>query len=294
MYSNICNNENIVNNKKYFLILIFKMKKAWRLKNMESFNINRGINFLDEIQLSSINQTAKHENLSKRYHFLNTKSVLEDMANSGWFPVQAQQKKVRKEEYEGFQSHTVLLANKNLESPTMTTFPRIMLKNGHDGKSAIHFIIALYEKICANGLCVANNKLEDIRITHVEYKVDLLQQAIGESVKRIGETLDTVESMKQYTLSSSDRTEYAQKAIDMAFDGEKYSIKPEDLLYNWRVAQKEPTLWNTYNTVQERIIRGGVRQIRSDGSRIHSRAITAIDRNIKVNKNLWTLAESYL
>jgi len=259
---------------------------------MESFNENNKT--VANIGLSSIVQNAKHDTLSKRYNFLDTKVVLGDMAELGWLPVKAQQKAVRKPEYEGFQLHTIMLANKSLETSSMTTLPRLTLKNGHDGKTPIEFLISLFEKVCANGLFVASHNFENMRFTHVQYNQEDLRKAITASIKNLSGTLEVVEDMKQLTLDKPERLKFAKKAIEMTFDGEKYSVKPEEMLYNHRLAQKEPTLWNTYNTIQEHIIRGGVRQQRSDGTRIRSRGIGSINRNIKVNKNLWTLAEEYL
>ena len=57
----------------------------------------------------------------------------------------------------------------------------------------------------------------------------------------------------------------------------------------WRSQEKEPTLWNTFNVIQEKFIKGGVRQIRPDRTRVKSRAISSIDENVKLNKALWTL-----
>jgi len=46
-------------------------------------------------------------------------------------------------------------------------------------------------------------------------------------------------------------------------------------------------LWHTYNMVQENLMKGRVRQtnLRS------SRPIKSIDKNVKVNRALWELAE---
>src|SRR5262249_29652709 len=57
-----------------------------------------------------------------------------------------------------------------------------------------------------------------------------------------------------------------------------------------RWQQAEPTLWNVLNTGQENIIRGGVHQVRSDGSRFRSRPVRDISEDVRINRELWRLA----
>ena len=76
----------------------------------------------------------------------------------------------------------------------------------------------------------------------------------------------------------------------MRLDKGKYVLNPDSILCSRRKAQKEPTLWNTFNVIQEFIIKGGFRaQRKNDYQRTRFKAINAIDENIRLNKKLWEL-----
>jgi hypothetical protein len=62
-----------------------------------------------------------------------------------------------------------------------------------------------------------------------------------------------------------------------------------------RYDDKGHDLWSVYNVVQENIIKGGVQgqKLGSNGRirRQKTRAVKAIDRDVKLNKALWLLTE---
>jgi hypothetical protein len=59
-----------------------------------------------------------------------------------------------------------------------------------------------------------------------------------------------------------------------------------------RTEDEDPTLWNVFNRVQESIIGGGIRGYnRKTGRNITSKAITAIDTRLKLNKELWSITD---
>ena len=60
-----------------------------------------------------------------------------------------------------------------------------------------------------------------------------------------------------------------------------------------RVEDQDPTLWNTFNVVQENLVKGGLRVVNPETSRrSRTRGVTSISENAKLNKALWVLAES--
>ena len=72
-------------------------------------------------------------------------------------------------------------------------------------------------------------------------------------------------------------------------------VEAARLLTAQRHEDHAPTLWNTLNTVQENVIRGGLSYIQRDdtGRRIarrQTREVRGIDQNTGLNRALWTLA----
>ena len=51
------------------------------------------------------------------------------------------------------------------------------------------------------------------------------------------------------------------------------------------------SLWATLNTVQELVMQGGIKGRTNTGRRTTTRPVKAVDRDVKLNKALWILAE---
>jgi len=55
---------------------------------------------------------------------------------------------------------------------------------------------------------------------------------------------------------------------------------------------REPSLWNTFNVVQENLVRGGLATFNSSTRRRgQTREVASIDGNTSLNRALWILAE---
>ena len=69
--------------------------------------------------------------------------------------------------------------------------------------------------------------------------------------------------------------------------------KPEnyelhEILTPKRDADRSKSLWHTFNVLQENLIKGGYQM-----NERQARAITNPIQDIKINQDLWTLAEAY-
>jgi Domain of unknown function (DUF932) len=242
----------------------------------------------------TINQTKPSSLVSSKYQFIPTKQILNILADFGWFPTQVREARTQIEENQGYQKHAIQLFNHRLNDDLAVgdTLPQILLTNSHSGTAAFEFHLSLLEKVCLNGLIVEQATSERMRIHHRGQIEQLVSQIVQKALTNLPKVLQQAERFKQIKLDNEERLHFVQDAIELRFDGEKYAVNPSELLYARRSAQREPTLWNTYNVVQEALIRGGIRQQRRDGSRIRSREVTSIDENIRLNKALWTLAET--
>jgi hypothetical protein len=261
---------------------------------INSFNTKRQETVINDLsRFRSVSQTHASERVSDRYTFIPTTKTLEVFADHGWFPVAIHEAGTRIPENKGFQKHAIRLTNQryNDEMLVGSTVPQILLTNSHSGTAAFELLFALFEKVCSNGLVVAKGEAEKVRVMHKGYTDDKIADAINKILVDAPKTLALTDEFKQTILTEEERRLYAKAAIELRFDGDKYAVEPRDLLQTWRSEEKAPTLWNTFNVVQEKVIRGGVRQRRQDGSRIRSKEVKNITENIKLNKALWTLTE---
>lgn len=240
---------------------------------------------------ATITASSPSSLVSQKYTMASTQGILDILGGQGWQPVGYNEKKAKKVENLGKQLHTVVLSNPQLEGGS--TLPRIIVKNSHDGASSLQLLSGIYERICANGLVVGSNAA-DIRIRHLSLSEDRIVEGLKTCIESLSKAFQVTEKMKGVSMDKEGQLTFAQKVIDMVWDGSQYSILPGQLLWNHRRDQQAPTLWNTFNTVQEHVIRGGVRQQRADGTRISSRAVKSIDRSIELNRAMWDIAAEYV
>jgi hypothetical protein len=260
--------------------------------NQHYYNSNREQNVIGLDRFRSVNAIAPSENVSSKYVFIPTTQALTVLADHGWHPVEAKEARTRKIENQGFQKHTIRLVNTNFNRELMVgdTIPQLMLTNSHSGTSAFELAIALFRKLCANGLCVSDSTLESIRVRHMGYQDQSMSDAAESMVKALPGVLTQIEHFKNIHLEEAEKTAFAKSAIEMRFDGDTYSVQPSQVLATRRYDdRKDNSLWTTYNVVQENLIKGGVRQRRKDGTSIRSKQVKSIDADTKLNRGLWTL-----
>ncbi len=253
--------------------------------------VGRTASTIDLTNKATIMASSPSSLVSSKYTMASTQGILDILSGQGWQPVGYNEKKAKKTENVGKQLHTVVLSNSLLEGGS--TLPRIIVKNSHDGASSLQLLSGMYERICANGLVVGNTAA-DIRVRHLSLSESSIMQGLKMCIENLSLAFQMSEKMKAVSMDREGQLTFAQRVIDMAWDGSQYSIVPAQLLWNHRREQKEPTLWNTFNTVQEHVIRGGIRQQRADGTRISSRAVKSIDRSIELNRGMWDLAAQYV
>lgn len=249
----------------------------------------------------SIFTVGTKEGLSKNYKQYKTCEVLEAMKGEGWWPVRVQQRATRIPSKEGFQKHMVRLRKFEHLTPKIGTevFPELILTNSHDGFASYKLQAGLYRQVCSNGLCIGDGMISSINIRHVGFDPSKVIEASYEIVKDIPNALAMVEGMKAIDMSTADMLSFANEALTTRFDASAdIIIDPQQVLSTRRYDDKAPTLWNTFNKVQENIIKGGIEYmtIDSEGKR-HSRkarAVKSIGEDIRINQNLWALAETYM
>lgn len=247
------------------------------------------------LTLESVVQTQRNPHTtSERYSFIPTTHALSVLAEHGWLPARAAEARVTKEENRGYQRHMVRLQNPAFDRDLLDVgdaYPEIVLVNAHGGGAAFQLYLAMLEKVCGNGLIVDRGVSDHYRVPHVGYTADKVGDAVSAITDGFPKVFARREEFKAIRLDRDEQHAYAKAAIELRFDGERYAVEPSEVLRARRWQQAEPTLWNTFNAVQENVIRGGVRQRRGDGSRVRSRAVGSITENVRLNRALWRLTE---
>jgi len=241
------------------------------------------------------NQGGGH-GVSDRYAFVPTTRVADILGDMSWYPVAAQCAKVRSDSRDGYQKHAVRFENPNLTAVAKRdsdVAPQILLRNSHDRSGCFELRLGLFRFVCSNGLVVGET-FEKFKVRHIGFAHQAVEEAVTILTAQAPKVLENVVAMRERHLSPPERLSFAQKALDMKFDGKAYVFHPADILQARRVEDSEFNLWNTFNCVQEALVKGGSRYRTEKGRRATDRPIRAIERNIDFNKGLWSLAESFL
>jgi len=240
---------------------------------------------------ATIQQTTRHpERTTDAYRFISTKEVLSAFADLGWFPSRVREAGVRKPENHGYQRHMVWLDNPTFHAREIgvgDATGQIVLKTAHNGQSSFHLLAGLLEKVCSNGLVVYRD--ERVSIPHLGYAPWMVEAASRQVCRSFRGAFEERERWQRIDLERDAQLAFADVAIGLRF-GPDVEVDPRHLLTPRRWQQSEPTLWNVFNTIQENIIRGGVRQTPPNRKSFRSRAVRDIDEDVRINRELWRIA----
>ncbi len=237
----------------------------------------------------SIFASAAHESRSERYTYIPTGDVLSALRREGFQPFMACQTRVRLQDKKEHTKHMIRL--RHAEQIAGKEANEIILLNSHDGTSSYQMLAGMFRFVCQNGMVVGNT-IGDIRVPH---KGDV----IGRVIEGAYTVLDTFEEataqremMNGVTLSLPEQRAFAHAALSLRYDdAEKTPIDSEALLTARRWEDKQPDLWTTFNRVQENLIKGGINGRTAQGKRTQTRAVNSIDKDVKLNRALWLLAD---
>ena len=244
--------------------------------------------------------TQPIKSASEKYSFVPTIGVVNLLRDVGWVPVYARQALVRKPERDGFQKHMIRFTKPCLNFGGERV--DLILYNSHDCGCAFNLTASVWRKICSNGLMVSNDMF-NFSHKHINFDADQLIQSSLTIGHQAGILADNVEKLKAIEMTPDERGVYAMAAHQLVYANvEDAPIAPDKLLTEKRYDDNNKDLWTTFNVVQENIIRGGLptdysyrNRIRSNGGRPqkYTRGIKSLDKDIKLNKSLWTLTEYF-
>lgn len=242
---------------------------------------------------ATIQQSQAHEDVSARYGFVSTKQVLEVLQDHNWQVSSVQEMTVRKYSRAGFQKHLVRLqqADRTRESLEIgEVIPELVFLNAHDRSSQVELMLGFLRKVCMNGLCVSEN-FHAQKIRHIGYTAEKVAIALTQIVNDAPKAIEQVQHFRSIQLTDREQMAFAESAVELVNDGAKFAMRPYDILSARRYDDRKSDLWTTFNRVQENVIRGGIARTNSDGRSRRTREVKSIDRNVDLNRALWSLTE---
>lgn len=234
------------------------------------------------------------QGVSHRYAFVPTSQLVSRLRDSGWVPVDAFEQRVRLDERRGFQKHMIRFQRQDAALDEYTA--ELVLVNSHDRSSAYHLHAGLFRFVCGNGMIIADATFEKVALRHSGFTPDEVVDASFRVLDSVPKLTENVESFRARALTPVEQRAFAESAILLKYDDlQSAPVAADTVLAPRRYEDNGQNLWNTFNRVQENLVRGGLKDYsrRKENGKRHTRTrpVTGIDENVKLNKALWHLAE---
>lgn len=245
----------------------------------------------------SIFAAATHTSRSARYAHVPTIDVLEQLRKGGFVPTGASQSRVRKghEDRVPFTRHMIRLRQKSdldkADQQIGDVVPEVVLINSHDGTSSFRLDAGLFRLVCSNGLIIKSQDYGSIRIHHTGTE---LLSAVTDAANHIVATLPKIirvtKEWDKIKLAPAARTRFANKALALRYNGNS-PITAAQALEARRNDDEAPTLWRTYNVLEENLAKGGIEGKTANGHKSTTRSIKSVNNQLYFERGLWELAE---
>lgn len=244
--------------------------------------------------------------VSGKYLFVNTETIIDDLAKLNWFPVVAKQRRskgkdtIYSKHMISFQNPDIMIKGKDGDD----AFPRIILTNSHDGLQAFKFSVGIFRLVCSNGLVVADEKFSDFRIRHKGYTFAELREVVLQAVRDLPNRVEVLNKMKSTILTPEQKNQLALEAMLVRAGVDPTSEKASTFQYDQETLDEilEPKrkedqgsdLWRVFNVVQEKIINGEFHAALKGAKVRKVKAIRSFERDLQINKELFKNATALL
>jgi hypothetical protein len=229
--------------------------------------------------------------VSDRYSFLPTTDVLEILQDEGWDVWKASQVRSRTWSKDHAR-HLIRLRHRGTNIDNFDagdSFPEMLLMNCHNGLGSYQLRGGLFRMVCSNGMVISEADFGTINLRHIGFEASQVVAASTSLIANTSKMSDKINGWKSTELSPLEQQAFFSDAARLRFDNPS-----EDIVLNVstsrRAADDGTDLWRVFNRAQENIIRGGYRN-EVTGRMV--RPISNIQKDIKLNSDLWDLASTY-
>lgn len=246
----------------------------------------------------SIFAVEKHTSRSERYAYIPTIDVVNGLAREGFFPFFAVQSKSRIEGKAEFTKHMLRFRHVSELTRDAKNVNEVIVINSHDGTTTYQMMGGCFEFVCQNGTIVGT-VVSDIRVKHSGSVVDNVINGAHQLLSDFSKLDEMKATMRGTILTTGEQTAFARAALAERFEEKESPLTPAQILAPRRYASAaDQSLWQTFQNVQENVIRGGIqgRTVGDDGrvNRRQTRGVNGIDQSVKLNRGLSILAEEML
>ena len=269
---------------------------GYRVHNMEEL----------EQYAPAVFATKPADGVTDRYSFVETSSLVQKILDLGWELHSAKQNGPNP-----FSRHMVRFTH-----PDQSFFdlkqdkvkPQIILDNSHNRSAAAQLHMGLFRLVCTNGLVIAiPGMYTNVVFKHMGVKIEELRKVLEVAADQYKVVGTRIGAMQEVDMNVDQREEFAIRAVatrephmfineDGTINTKKVtaSTNPSEIIKPIRGEDEATNVWTVFNVIQERMIKGGYNRITGTGRNSTVRGLTNAVRGVELNKDLWTIAESYM
>ena len=246
---------------------------------------------------------------SNRYGFVDTESAINIMLDHGFVPVRAMQKPCRKLQDIFFAEHMIAFAYpSDLGKQNQRN---CLLYNSHNLRSSARLMVGNWRNVCSNQLIKVGEGF-DAFLRHSKVTAENFEPLLRNQVKNLDKMMDHIAVMQETKLSDVDCLDFAFDAVQNRWsfvaNVEDLESTKKGLVANWQTISESLRVrrfgdggvdcYSVFNRLQESILKGGVPIFsKTEKNPIwkqrKARKVTSLSENVKLNANLFALAESY-
>lgn len=265
-------------------------------------------NFLDTYELQSkapsVFTASAYHKTTDRYKVIPTIGLLDILAKEGFGVTMAMQSRSRAEGKGEHVKH--LLRLRHVDAVPVgkdQTYPEIVLINGSGGDTCVNLLAGLIRFACSNGLIVSDGDFGNCKLRHTGDVAHNIVEGALEIVKTIPQIAHKVETFQSIELTKSEQNLFCESAAAMRWGRDKETGKIDHPLFGTdqlnntrRHADSGDSLWNTYNRIQENLMKGGLRgrtynEETGRSRRSTTRQVKSVDADSKLNRELIAMAD---
>ena len=231
---------------------------------------------------------------SAKYQFTPTHEVIDHMADLGFQLTGIKQSKSNVPLRQNWGIHIARFQSPELyiKNPEggIEARPEVVMINSHDGTRPVQFEMGLFRLVCENGLIVKTQDFGGFRERHTKYDFNTLKSLIDEKISTLKPVVGKISKWAEKLMTDKERFQFAVEALALRMGDDRQPEQYEiyEILNPKRKADESKSLWHTFNTVQENLIKGGFQL-----NERQARAITNPVEDFRINQDLWQLADVY-
>ena len=236
----------------------------------------------------SVFATSPSPKMSNKYTFVPTIEIVENFEREGWNVASARQSGKGM-----YVQHELRLRNGELPNVGDSLIEAI-IRNSHNGLSTLSISSGLHSLVCSNGLTVPTSVSDSIAVRHMKVDLGMVRKITDQFAERLPIIQRSVSSMENTFLDEAKLVDFVDKAAMLRWEkGSIPKIDIESFLHPEREGDVGNSVWKTFNVIQEKFVRGGMKYQSKKGRAMSMRELKNFHNINKINTNLWELAESY-